>query len=626
MKSDIFNPFEDLGKTRADLEDIPESAELERPELLEERPSFWIWIFFTLSLLVFLIFAYRLAFLQIRLGSKSRLLAESNRLRSQVIQAPRGEILDRNSKILATNEPSFRLEILPFDMPKAQQEREVIYQKVSQVTKIPLEEITRVEEENLRSIEPVVVASDLERETALRYKLQLADLSAVSVVGFPKRIYHGSEAFAHLVGYVGPLTPKEIDQHPGYPLSSLIGKTALELIFDQKLRGKEGERQVEIDSQGKLQRILATRPPQIGQTLVTSIDADLQEKAAQSLASMVQKSSGRAGAVIVLAPQTGEILALVSLPSFDHQAISSGLSQAQFQKLIEDTKTPLLNRVTSGLYPPGSSIKPFLAVSALEEGTVNPRLSFDTPPSIKIGEFVFPDWKDHGVTDIKRAIAESNNIFFYGVAGGFGPIRGLGPDKIKSYLEKFGFGSPTQINLPAEETGFLPDSAWKEKEKGERWYVGDSYNLGIGQGDLLITPLQEAIATALIANGGELLKPRLVKAIVDENGQVVEETKKEVLGRFGSSSNLQVVKDGMRQTITSGSAQQLMDLPIEVAGKTGTAQFGQGGKTHAWFTSFAPYREPQIVVTVFIEGGGEGYATAAPVAKEIYKFWAAKQG
>jgi penicillin-binding protein 2 len=282
------------------------------------------------------------------------------------------------------------------------------------------------------------------------------------------------------------------------------------------------------------------------------------------------------------------------------------------------------------VYPSGSTIKPFVATSALEAGIVNEDTAFETPPFIEIGQWKFPDWKDHGLTDIKTAIAQSNNIFFYALGGGYAqsPIKkGLGPDGMKKGLEKFGFGKPTGIDLTSEEEGFLPTPEWKKRTTGESWYIGNTYNMAIGQGDLLATPLQIATATSAIANGGRLYRPFVVSEITDSDGNKIDNPlsgEKLVSEGIFSANSLRIVKEGMRKTTQlGGSAFGVFgtDFPLEVAAKTGTAQFGNEEKTHAWFTSFAPYNDPQIAVTVIVEGAGEGYEAAAPVAKDVLKWW-----
>ena len=267
-----------------------------------------------------------------------------------------------------------------------------------------------------------------------------------------------------------------------------------------------------------------------------------------------------------------------------------------------------------------------IAAAGLQEGVITENTTINAPGEIKVGNYTYPDWKVHGLTDVRKAIAESVNIFFYAVAGGWDKIRGLGIVKLKDYLLKFGFEERTGIDLPAEAKGLVPDPEWKEKTKKEIWYLGDTYHLGIGQGDFLVTPIQMATAAAAIANGGEVLKPQIVSKITDKDGKLIWEFKKEVK-RSGiiDGANLQVIREGMRQAVTSGSAKRLGDLPVQAAAKTGTAQFGSEGKTHAWMIAFAPYANPEIVVATLIEDGGEGHATAGPVVQEVFSWYFSQQ-
>ena len=316
-------------------------------------------------------------------------------------------------------------------------------------------------------------------------------------------------------------------------------------------------------------------------------------------------------------PKNGEILALVSYPYFDNNLFSRGLSQRDFEKIVAHPDKPLFFRAISGQYPPGSTIKPILALAALEEGIINEQTAIVSKGGIKIGKEFFSDWKKegHGVTQVKKALAESVNTFFYLVGGGSENFRGLGPEKIKFYLEKFGLGKKTNLDLPAEKDGFLPSPEWKKRKKNEEWYIGDSYNLSIGHGDIVATPLQIAYLTGLIVNEGKIYQPHLLK-----KGQEFEENK--FVFQF-KKENFKVVKEGLREAILYGTAKALNDLTIKVAGKTGTVEVGQK-KPHSWFTCFAPYEDPQIVLTVIVENGGEGSGPALRVAKEFFIWLADK--
>jgi penicillin-binding protein 2 len=312
---------------------------------------------------------------------------------------------------------------------------------------------------------------------------------------------------------------------------------------------------------------------------------------------------------------------LVNLPSYDNNMFAKGISLDDYKTLITDPDKPMFNRAISGEYPPGSTFKLLVASAALQEGTITPSTTLDCPAAINIGSYRFPDWKTHGLTDVRKAIAESVDIFFYAIGGGWNGITGIGIDKIKKYADEFGLGRTLGIDIPGEAPGLVPDQAWKQNKLGEHWYVGDDYHCAIGQGFITATPLQIANYTAAVANGGTVYKPHLVTSIKKNDG-TEEKIEPETLNRnFISESNLEVVREGMRQTVISGTAQPLKELPVQVAGKTGTAQFGGENKTHGWFTSFAPYDKPQIALAVLVEGGGEGFSTAEPVTKEVYQWY-----
>jgi penicillin-binding protein 2 len=292
---------------------------------------------------------------------------------------------------------------------------------------------------------------------------------------------------------------------------------------------------------------------------------------------------------------------------------------------LENPDQPLFNRAISGEYPSGSTIKPVVAAAALQEGLITAGTSFVSSGGIRINEWFFPDWKagGHGITDVRKAIAQSVNTFFYIIGGGYGDFTGLGPKKLKEYMEKFGLNNKTGIDLPGERVGFVPDPEWKWATKNEQWYIGDTYHVSIGQGDLLVTPLQVANYIAAVANGGTLYRPHLAKKIVDPAVQKDSDILPEVLdSNFVDPKNIQIVREGMRQTVVSGSARSLSNLPIAVAGKTGTAQWGTDKANHAWFTSFAPYENPEISVTILIEEGIEGSTVAVPIARDFYQWWA----
>jgi penicillin-binding protein 2 len=313
----------------------------------------------------------------------------------------------------------------------------------------------------------------------------------------------------------------------------------------------------------------------------------------------------------------------VSLPPFDSNAFVDGIDPVLYHRLLDDPNLPLIHRAIAGEYPSGSVFKPVVAYAALAEGIISEQTTVMSRGGLSVGPWFFPDWKagGHGLTDVKKAIADSVNTFFYMVGGGYESMAGLGVDRITSTARLFGFGQKTGISLTGEADGFLPSSAWKEEAKGERWYVGDTYHLAIGQGDLLVTPLQMAVATAMIANDGRRLTPNLIEGVDGYASSYAPPKQPEVDPTIHLDA-LRVVREGMRRTVTHGTARSLQDLPFAVAGKTGTAQTPKEGKTHAWFTGFAPSEDPQIAVVVLLEDAGEGSEFATPVARVIFEWWA----
>ncbi len=315
--------------------------------------------------------------------------------------------------------------------------------------------------------------------------------------------------------------------------------------------------------------------------------------------------------MVVLEPATGAIAALVTYPAFDPNIFAQPARHGEIAGALSQPGEPLFNRAVDGTYPPGSTIKPFLAAAALAEHLITPTTTIFSSGGITVGPWRFPDWKPggHGPTTVTKALAESVNTFFYAISGGYEQQAGLGVDTITAYLRRFGWGAATGVDLPSEAAGFLPSPAWKEKNKHASWYIGDTYHLGIGQGDVLVTPLQLSVATSVIATQGWRPQPSLVAT-------------NPVKGERLTLSGLSVVRDGMRAAVTEGSARALADLPIALAGKTGTAQAGGAATeaTHAWFTSFGPVEQPRYVVTVLLEKGGAGDRDAVPVAKAIWKW------
>jgi penicillin-binding protein 2 len=350
---------------------------------------------------------------------------------------------------------------------------------------------------------------------------------------------------------------------------------------------------------------------------------DLQRDVETLLQQGLEKVKSGRGAVIVMNPNNGELLALVSLPSYDNNDFAKGISSMEYSDLVANTDRPLFPRATSGLLPSGSTFKLIVAATALAEGIISPSTSIVSTGGVRVGRWFFPDWKagGHGVTNVTKAIAESVNTFFYVIGGGndaFPNIHPLGIARIAEYARKFGLGKRTGVDLPNESEGFVPTPEWKEEQRNESWYVGDTYHVAIGQGDILVTPIQVARYTAVFANGGHLTTPRLVSSIIGPAGQETVLPSSLSAEPIVSPTVVKSIREGMRQAVTQGSARSLNVPGWNVAAKTGTAQWHPTKEPHAWFTSFAPFDKPEIVVTVVVEEGGEGSGVGAAVAKAIY--------
>lgn len=592
----------------------------------------------TLVLILLLTFSAiigRMYWLQVVRGDEYRNLAEGNKLRTQLIPAPRGVILDRNNEIIAGNAPSFELVAIPSELPKDEKVLNRSLETLSSILNRPEEELR----EALNGIDahdphPQALIQNLSKDLALVLISRESEIPGFGIQNAPIRDYKHAEIFTHLVGYTGKITKEELATFAGkgYVINDSIGKTGLERQYEEVLRGLAGRKQAEYDATGNFKRTLNEILPQNGRDVKLNIDAGLQTVAFEALNEMLKSRRVSRAAVIISEPKTGKILTLISTPSFDSNMFARGISSEEYSKLLNNPDNPFLNRTVSGTYPPGSTVKPMLAVAALSEGIVRPETKILDDGVIRIGSYNYYgyDRAGLGLVDVYSAIARSSDIYFYTIGGGNPKteITGLGPEKLAEWYRKFGLGKILGIDLPGERPGLVPDPAWKERVKHEQWFLGNTYHYAIGQGDLLVTPLQVNSWTATIANGGTIMKPFLLFQVFDASGQVAEEIKPEVLQeRVFDQNYLTAAQQGMRQAVTEGSARNLRDLPIAAAGKTGTAQFDANNLnlTHAWFTSYAPFDDPQLAVTVLVEAGGEGSSTAVPVAKKIYQWWAANR-
>lgn len=585
-----------------------------RSTLSLKRLSIGFGIFF----FVFFAFFSRAAYLQIFQGSSFHALADANRYRTTRVVSPRGKIYDRNGVILATNSPSFLLTMTIADLPKNQEDRDRIIHKVCGRVGIQRADIDLLLTQYAKQPdEHIPVLRNIPYESAIRLDIELAQYPGFDLISSVQRSYpSGSISLSAVLGYMGKISPDESVKlvSSGYRPIDQIGKTGIERTAETDLRGIPGKIMTEVDASGREFSVISKTDPVAGKDIHLGIDLAFQKYIEGQLQIILQSVHATRASVIAIDPETGTIRALVSTPSFDNNLFSNQISQEDYQKLANDPDQPLFFRAISGEYPSGSIFKPVIAYAALAEHVVGEHTSFLSTGGIRVGDWFFPDWKagGHGVTDVRKAIADSVNTFFYIVGGGFQDTVGLGVDRITQYAKFFGFGSKTGIDLPNEADGFLPSKEWKEKAKGERWYVGDTYHLAIGQGDFLTTPIQMAVATATIANGGYAIQPHVI--------EMVNPPQKVQLKDLDSGA-LRIVQEGMRQSVTLGSNRRLQNLVYPVAGKTGTAQSGIGKPTHSWFTGYGPYDHPTLEVTVLVEEGGESTSAAVPLADQIFAWW-----
>ncbi len=620
-----FSPGSVLGQLGDDPADFHWTVFEEAPRLERDRDRLQLRWLRALILLAVALLGSRLLFLQVTQGGSNRLLAEGNRIRNQRIAPSRGVITDRAGTILARTVAAFGLELVPASLPKAKADREVIYALAASLSDTSIEAIQLlVGQQGLRSPSPILLVDHLSHEQALLAKIRIGSRPGLAVVDRPERQYTEAPGLGHVLGYTGAIAPDELERSADYSLGSETGKTGVEQTYEGLLQGKPGIEQVEVDSRGYQQRVVGQQAPISGDTVVLGIDLALQRRLGEALQKQLDEVGSTSGVAIIMDPRDGLIRALVSLPDYRNNEFATGISPDRYQELLSDPRSLFSNRAVAGQYPSGSVIKPVVAAGGLADGVISEGTTIDAPASIAVGDFVFPDWKRHGLVDVKRALAVSSNVFFYSVGGGWESIRGLGIERLNHYFELFGFGRTTGIDLPGEAAGLVPTPEWKQRVKGEPWYLGDTYHASIGQGDFLVTPIQLLVATATIANGGTIQTPHLLLADQPVDGQAG-------IGPPGArgplgidDQRLAVVRAGMRQGVTDGSSRLLQSLPVPLAGKTGTAQFGSEGKTHAWWTGFAPYDHPELVMTVFLEGAGAGNEVAVPLVRDVLGWYYAR--
>ncbi len=615
----LLDPEEILLDKRAEEMGENQLAKLEWP-----LASIFVKGLFVFCLILIAVIFSRIFYLQIVKGSYYKDLADSNKTRHYVINAPRGIIYDRYGEPLVLNSPSFSLTMVPLDLPRDSNERKELIDQVVSIFNLNKADVENILQENgrLSSIEPILLKPKLEVDEIRKFEANIESNKGFVVIADTSRYYPYKETMAQVVGYVGKISSDDKAIYKDYPLTSMVGKDGLESYYESTLQGKWGRRLVEVDAYGRLKQDLGTISPQQGDDLITTIDKDLQIKFYESLEKQLKNLGVSSGAGIALNPKTGEVLAMVNLPSFDPNVLVKGSPSDLINQYLTSKHYPLFNRVISGLYSPGSLIKPLVALAALEEKIINPlKKIYDegqiviTSPYNPKEKYIFNDWQPHGWVDMRKALAVSCNVYFWTVGGGYKDITGLGLEKIKKYWNLFGLGRKQGIDLDDESVGALPDEEWLKKVRpnDSLWKLGDTYNISIGEGGLTLTPLQMADYISTIANNGILMKPHLKKDI----------SPTPLLNLNVSLENLKIVQEGMRQVVTEGTATSLNDLPMEAAGKSGSPKFISLGKEkyHALFGVYAPYSDPQIVILVLIEQPPQGSIATLPIVREVLDWY-----
>jgi penicillin-binding protein 2 len=557
---------------------------------------------------IFAIFLFKLWDLQIIRGREYKEIAEQNRLRIVAIPAPRGLIYDRNNRPLVKNIPSFDISVVKEDIPGDLQTISA-FENLLGLNPGDIEK--RLWKAPESPFAPVKLKMDVSMEEVARVEARKIDYPGLQVEVIISREYIYDDFASHAIGYLGRLTLEQVrdPDYSGVPRRAFIGQMGVEKIYDKFLRGIAGRKYIEVDAMGRMIKVFSTQQPVKGEDIQLTIDLELQKAAELAL-------KDNTGAVAVIGVHTGEILALASKPSFNPNLFSRGIHYGDWERLVNDTRKPFLNRSIQSQYPPGSTFKPITALVALEEGIINEDTKFQCKGSIEFGR-VFRCWKKqgHGLTDLHKALVESCDVYFYEVA------KKLNIDALAQYASHFGLGSPTGIELEGEVSGIVPSTGWKLKTKKQKWFKGETLNTVIGQGYLATSPIQMARLMAALVNGGKLFNLHLLK------NKITNTPVDSVLNI--SPLSMELIKRALIGVVSDrgGTGKKTRSDIVSIGGKTGTTQvIGGGGENkkvpekyrdHAWFIAFAPEENPQIALSVFVEHGGQGSTAAAPIAKKV---------
>ncbi|HVQ77164.1 MAG TPA: penicillin-binding protein 2 [Candidatus Binatia bacterium] len=562
------------------------------------------------SLFGFVCLVGQLWYLQVLDGERLLEMSERNRVRIRPVVAPRGILFDRNGEALVDNRPAFTLSLIPREL----EDRDTTLARLSVLLRIPIqdlqESLARVPADSIRAVR---VRRGLSLREVAKVEERRIELPGVVVEAEPQRVYPASAFASHLLGYVREVNDEQIKQGR-YRRGDLIGQNGLERLLDEYLRGRDGGERYEVDALGRPVRVIERDEPEPGAQIVTTIDRRIQEAAERAM-------SGLTGAVVVMDPRTGDVLAMTSSPAYDLDRFTGNLDPEDWLRLVRDPKFPFLNRAIQSQYAPGSVFKIVVAAAGLQEGTLMPMDRVYCNGQFHLGGWTFKDWKSggHGHVNLRASIVHSCNVFYY-QAG----LR-VGPEVIAKYARAFGLGSPTGIDFPAEKAGLIPSPIWNRQRFGRPWTGGDTVNTAIGQGQVLVTPLQVARMMSAVANGGILWKPRLLQRVEGPNGALLYAEPTRMAGQVDLSPVVWAfLRSALAEVVSKGTGTGARIPTVHVAGKTGTAQSvarsrADRGQDHAWFASFAPADDPEIVVVVLVERGGKGGQVAAPIARKIYE-------
>ncbi len=575
--------------------------------MMEKKRPITLLVYLSIS--IFVIFLLRLWQLQVLKGSHYREQSERNRVRVFKIPAPRGIIYDRNGTALVKNAPYYIASLIT-DLPGW----EINLTELSRLLQIPVERLSeRILSHDGRTLEPIRLKEGLSFEEVARIEARRSDFPGLTIETEITREYPYGSTGAHLIGYLS--LPTEAQLRKGMfsdlPEGTFVGQWGVEALYDGMLRGVPGRRYIEVDALGRQLRTLNVVAPQRGEDLWLNVDLKTQMAAEEAF-------RGRAGALMALDPRNGDLLALVSLPSFDPNLFVKGITPEEWERLQRHPGHPFLNRVFQSQYPPGSIFKIVTAIAALEEGVINQNFTVDCTGEIQVGIWKFRGWKEqgHGRVNLRKALVESCDIYFYEVG------RLLGIDRIAKYAGALGLGVPPGVRLSTEKGGLIPSTSWKMKKKGRPWYLGETFNAAIGQGYVSVTPAQAALMISAIANGGEVYRPVLVKDQPEREPMAKLSLRPETIRQIREAL-VGVVEDPKGTGLAARSGL------VRIAGKTGTAQVvktdsgkdrtrkGRRYRDHAWFVAYAPAEDPRIAVAVFVEHGGHGGETAAPIARAV---------